>query len=151
MEKRTVNKKTNRKTQSCDKIINFNRTTRENSPQLFIEKGGILKTLNSLGVTVYFTQPNSVHLKMDGEQKYAILTRRHDTGFYSIYISNKLSFKKTQTALCHELGHIVLGHLSNEKYYKMTTEQREDEADKFTSFMMPYIFEPKYRYRGENV
>lgn len=94
----------------------------------------ILRTLN---VPVHYIQSddrilheneNGVTFKFQGENKYWV------------FIKEDLPEDLKAKVLCHELGHIVLGHLTNNVFPSLPESQREREADEFASFVLPYIY-----------
>lgn len=96
---------------------------------------GILRTLN---VPVSYIMPDNKIL-FENEQGVTLkVSGRND---YRVYIRSDLPTDLKQWVLCHELGHIVLGHLTDEKFLSMPKDQREKEAEEFASFVLPYIYQ----------
>ena len=94
----------------------------------------ILRTLN---VPVKFIEPDGKFLL---ENQYGSTAKIPHVNKYWVHIRNGLSIAQQQKTLCHELGHIVLGHMTDEVFPFISVSQREKEADEFASFILPYIY-----------
>ena len=95
----------------------------------------ILYTLN---VPVSYMKPDNKRLY---EHEYGATIKVPKENKYCVYIRNDLPDTQRQQTLCHELGHIVLGHMTDKKFPFMTEKQREKEAEEFASFILPYIYQ----------
>lgn len=98
----------------------------------------ILCTLN---IPVNFIMPDNKIL-FENEQGVTIKLQKENK--YWVYIKKDLPDTVKQKVLCHELGHIVLGHLTDTKFPFMPKNQREQEAENFASFILPYIYKPAF-------
>lgn len=95
---------------------------------------GILRTLN---VPVNYIMPDNETLY---EHEQGVTLKVPKINKYWVYIRNDLPDALRQQVLCHELGHIVLGHLTDEVFPFMSESQKEKEAEEFASFVLPYIY-----------
>lgn len=98
----------------------------------------ILRTLN---VPVGFIKPDN---KILFENERGVTIKVPKENKYWVYVRNDMPDIEKQRTLCHELGHIVLGHLTDEKFPFMPVNQREHEAEEFASFILPYIYKPVF-------
>ena len=97
---------------------------------------GILQTL---GIPVRFIEAdNSILYAHERGATYKVPNENH----YSVFIRRDLPTVQRQKVLCHELGHIVLGHMTKERFPYMSVQQRESEAEQFASFVLPLIYSP---------
>ncbi len=94
----------------------------------------ILRTLN---VPVSYIMPDNKRL-FENERGATIKVAKENR--YWVYIRSDLPNEEKKRVLCHELGHIVLGHMTDEKFPFMSESQREKEANEFASFIFPYIY-----------
>lgn len=60
------------------------------------------------------------------------LSLMDDKGNITVYYNDELPMSVQRLALCHELGHIELGHF----YLKTIGEKQEKEADKFADYLL---------------
>lgn len=102
----------------------------------------VVDILRSLNVPVRFIEPDG---KLLFENEYGVTIKVPGENKYWVYVRNDLPVAKQQKTLCHELGHIVLGHMTDKKFPFMSEAQRENEAREFASFILPYIYKPDFR------
>ena len=114
----------------------------------FPQTVGVESILQTLGVPVRFIEPDNNTLY---EHELGVTYKIPDKNIYRVFIRSGMSVAQTQMTLCHELGHIALGHLVKEKFHYLTVDQREKEAEQFASIVLPYIYKPVFRsdYNGE--
>lgn len=93
--------------------------------------------LRTLGVPVSYIMPDNKRL-FENERGVTVKVAKENK--YRVYIRRDLPTEVKQRTLCHELGHIVLGHMTDEKFPFMSESQREEEANAFASFVLPYIY-----------
>lgn len=97
----------------------------------------VVNILQTLNVPVKFIDPDG---KVLFEDQYGSIAKIPHVNKYWVHIRNGLSIAQQQKTLCHELGHIVLGHMTDEIFPFISVNQREKEADEFASFILPYIY-----------
>lgn len=97
----------------------------------------VVNILRALNIPVEFLEPDGDFLL---ENEYGATRRYPRKNKYFVHIRNGLSIAQQQETLCHELGHIVLGHLTDEIYPLVSASQKEKEAEEFASFILPYIY-----------
>lgn len=100
---------------------------------------GVENILRSLNVPVRDIDPDN---KILYEYERGATYKVPDKNKYSVYIRRDLTVAERQRVLCHELGHIALGHMTKDKFPNMTELQREKEANMFADFILPYIYGP---------
>lgn len=93
--------------------------------------------LRALNVPVYYVQPDDRFLH---ENENGVTLRFQGENKYWVFIKDDLPEDFKEKVLCHELGHIVLGHLTSNVFSSLPESQREREANEFASFVLPYIY-----------
>ena len=90
-------------------------------------------------IPVYTIKPDNKILH-EGENGATI--RVAGTNDYWVVVRRGLTAAKNQEVLCHELGHIALGHMQDSVFPYLPEKQREKEAELFAEFVLPLIYQP---------